>query len=67
MLKGAARYRSPDFFKIFFLEIACPDDEFNWIFIADFNKASRPSEVILLITARHVTTYHHNTVTKCQR
>lgn len=67
MLKGAAHYRSPDFFIIFFLEIACLDDEFNWIFIADFNKASRPSKVILLITACHVTTYHHNTVTKCQR
>lgn len=67
VLKGAACYRSPDFFIIFFfLEIACPDDEFNWIFIADFNKASRPSKVILLITACHVTTYHHNTVTKCQ-
>lgn len=66
VLKGAACYRSPDFFKFFFLEIACPDDEFNWVFIADFNKASRPGKVILLITVCHVTTYHHNTVTKCQ-
>lgn len=67
--KGAAHYRSPDlfFFFFFYLEIACPDDEFNWIFIADFNKASRPRKVILLITACHATTYHHNTVTKCQR
>lgn len=49
----------------FFLEIACPYDEFKWIFITVFNKTSRPSKVILVITACHVTTHHHHTVTKC--
>lgn len=66
MLKEAACYRSADAFNYFFKEIACPDDEFSWVFIADFNRAARPSKVILLIAACHATTYHHNTVAKCQ-